>query len=211
MTTRLALTRRRVTVTSAAALALTPLTRCAWAQVLPAVNDKAADTLFQTLDTRIEAAMKRHHVPGVAVGVSWQGREHVRGFGVTNVDHPLPVDGDTLFRIGSTTKTFTATAMMCLVEQGKVALAAPVRTYLSDLALADETAARSVTVRQLLNHSAGWLGDDYGGPGRRCAGALRGRHEAAAAADATGASAGLQQRGNRGGGPDNRDSDRQAL
>jgi CubicO group peptidase (beta-lactamase class C family) len=54
---------------------------------------------------RIEAAMKRYHVPGVAVGVYWQGREHVRGFGVTNVDHPLPVDTDTLFRIGSTTKT----------------------------------------------------------------------------------------------------------
>jgi CubicO group peptidase (beta-lactamase class C family) len=90
----------------------------------------------------------------------------VRGFGVTNVDHPLPVDGDTLFRIGSTTKTFTATAIMRLVEQGKVDLAAATRRYLPDLALADEAAARSVTVRQLLNHSAGWLGDDYGGFGR---------------------------------------------
>ena len=66
--------------------------------------------------------MERYHVPGVAVGVCWQGREHLRGFGVTNVDHPLPVDADTLFRIGSTTKTFTATAMMRLVEQGKVDL-----------------------------------------------------------------------------------------
>ena len=51
--------------------------------------------------------MTRYHVPGVAVGIHWQGREHVRGFGVTNADHPLPVDADTLFRIGSTTKTFT--------------------------------------------------------------------------------------------------------
>ena len=78
----------------------------------------------------------------------------------------LPVDADTLFRIGSTTKTFTATAIMRLVEQGKVDLAAPARTYLPNLALADEAAARSVTVRQLLNHSAGWLGDDYGDFGR---------------------------------------------
>ena len=66
--------------------------------------------------------MKRYQVPGVAVGVWWQGREHLRGFGVTNVDHPLPVDADTLFRIGSTTKTFTATTMMRLVEQGLVDL-----------------------------------------------------------------------------------------
>ena len=130
------------------------------------MNDKTADALFRALDERIEAAMKRYHVPGVAVGVCWQGREHVRGFGVTNVDHPLPVDADTLFRIGSTTKTFTATAMMRLVEQGKVDLATPARKYLPDFQLADEAAAKSVTVRQLLNHSAGWLGDDYGDFGR---------------------------------------------
>jgi CubicO group peptidase (beta-lactamase class C family) len=151
---------------AASALALTPFTKDAWAQGAPAASDKTADALFRALDERIEAAMKRYHVPGVAVGVYWQGRDHVRGFGVTNVDHPLPVDGDTLFRIGSTTKTFTATAIMRLVEQGKVDLAAATRRYLPDLALADEAAARSVTVRQLLNHSAGWLGDDYGGFGR---------------------------------------------
>jgi CubicO group peptidase (beta-lactamase class C family) len=166
MSKRLALTGRGGTTPPPPALALTPFHRCAWAQVAPTVNDKAADTLFHALDERIEAAMQRYHVPGVAVGVYWRGREHVRGFGVTNVDHPLPVDGDTLFRIGSTTKTFTATAMMRLVERGKVDLAAPVRTYLPDLTLADETAARSVTVRELLNHSAGWLGDDYGEFGR---------------------------------------------
>ena len=51
---------------------------------------------------------------------------------------------------------------MRLAEQGKVDLAAPARRYLPDLKLADETAA-SVTVRQLLNHSAGWMGDDYMG------------------------------------------------
>jgi CubicO group peptidase (beta-lactamase class C family) len=151
---------------AAGALALTPRIRNVRAQAAPVASDKTADALFRALDERIEAAMKRYHVPGVAVGVYWQGREHLRGFGVTNIDHPLPVDGDTLFRIGSTTKTFTATAMMRLVEQGKVDLAPPARTYLPDLELADEAAARSVTVRQLLNHSAGWLGDDYGDFGR---------------------------------------------
>ena len=97
--------------------------RCRY-KVAPVASDQTADALFRELDERIEAAMVRYHVPGVAVGVFWQGREHLKGFGVTNVDHPLPVDAETLFRIGSTTKTFTATAMMRLVEQGKVDLAA---------------------------------------------------------------------------------------
>jgi pimeloyl-ACP methyl ester carboxylesterase len=61
------------------------------------------DALFRELDAKIEAAMARYQIPGVAVGVFYQGQEYVRGYGVTNVDYPQPVDGDTLFRIGSTT------------------------------------------------------------------------------------------------------------
>ena len=122
---------------------------------------KPADPLFRALDDKIEAAMARYHVPGVAVGVLHDGGEYVRGYGVTNVDYPLPVDGDTLFRIGSTTKTFTGTAVMRLVEAGKLDLNAPVRRYLPELKLADDSVAARVTVRQLLNHSAGWMGDDY--------------------------------------------------
>src|SRR5262249_9785929 len=73
------------------------------------------------------------------------------------------VDGDTVFRIGSTTKTFTGTVMMRLVELGKVALDAPVRRYLPDLRTSDPSVAARVTVRQLLNHTAGWLGDYFEG------------------------------------------------
>ncbi|MBK3623363.1 beta-lactamase family protein [Streptomyces sp. MBT49] len=123
--------------------------------------------LFSALDAKIETAMKAYAIPGAAVGVLWNGVEYVKGYGVTNVDHPVPVDGDTVFRVGSTTKTFTGTAVMRLVEQGKVELDAPVRRYLPDFTVADPFAAAHVTVRQLLDHSAGWLGDDYQdfGPG----------------------------------------------
>lgn len=110
--------------------------------------------------------MARYHIPGVALGVLHDGREYLRGYGVTNIDYPLPVDGDTLFRIGSTTKTFTGTAVMRLVEQGKLDLNAPVRTYLPELKLADASVAARVTVRQILNHSAGWMGDHYANFGR---------------------------------------------
>src|SRR5690242_5458997 len=62
---------------------------------------------------------------------------------------------DTLFLIGSVTKTFTATAVMRLVADGKVALDAPVRRYVPELVLADERAAGQITVLNLLNHTSG--------------------------------------------------------
>jgi CubicO group peptidase (beta-lactamase class C family) len=62
---------------------------------------------FDELDAKINAAMKAYAIPVVAVAVWAGGQEYVRGYGVTNVDHPVPIDGDTVFRIGSTTKTFT--------------------------------------------------------------------------------------------------------
>ena len=100
-------------------------------------------------------------VPGVAVGVLHDGEEDHAVHGVTSIDNPLPVDERTLFLCGSTTKTFTATAIMRLVEQGLVSLDAPVRTYLPDFRVDDEDAAASVTVLQLLNHTAGWDGDFF--------------------------------------------------
>jgi CubicO group peptidase (beta-lactamase class C family) len=125
-----------------------------------------ADALFRALDAKIEAAMAEHHIPGVAIGAYYQGQEYVRGYGITNVDYPQPVDGDTLFRMGSIAKTFTGTTVMRLVEQGLLNLDVPVRTYLPNLRLADESVAARVTLRQCLNHSPGWLGEYYPDFGR---------------------------------------------
>jgi CubicO group peptidase (beta-lactamase class C family) len=113
------------------------------------------------------AAMERLRVPGAAVGITHEGEEEVAGLGVTNVEHPLPVDQETLFQIGSITKTFTGTAVMRLVEAGTLDLDEPVRTYLPELRLADDDVARRVTTRHLLTHTAGWEGDYFDdlGPG----------------------------------------------
>ncbi|MFI6600196.1 serine hydrolase domain-containing protein [Nonomuraea sp. NPDC050536] len=99
------------------------------------------------------------HVPGAAVGVLFDGAEHVLTTGVTSVDAPAPVTGDTLFQIGSTTKTVTATAIMHLVERGRLDLDGRVRQYLPGFRLADEQAADRLTVRHLLTHTGGFLGD----------------------------------------------------
>lgn len=121
---------------------------------------------FDELDSKITAGMKAYGIPGAAVGVWAGGQQYVKGYGVTNIDHPVPVDADTVFRIGSTTKTFTGTAIMRLVDEGKVDLDAPVRRYLPEFAVADPAASATVTVRQLLNHTPGWMGDDVQDFGR---------------------------------------------
>jgi CubicO group peptidase (beta-lactamase class C family) len=121
---------------------------------------------FQQLLVFIQQAMQRWHVPGVAVGIYHQGRQWTAGLGVTCVDHPLPVTEETLFQIGSISKTVTGTTVMRLVEQGMLNLDAPVRTVLPELELADETAAASVTLRHLLTHTGGWAGDYFDDTGR---------------------------------------------
>lgn len=98
-------------------------------------------------------------VPGVAAGVYVGGQEIYAFHGVTSVDNPLPVDEATLFQFGSTGKTFTATAVLRLVDEGRVDLGAPVRTYVPELRLKDAKVAEAVTVLQLFNHTAGWDGD----------------------------------------------------
>ncbi|MEV0676484.1 serine hydrolase domain-containing protein [Actinosynnema sp. NPDC050436] len=98
-------------------------------------------------------------VPGAVVGVLHDGEESVAATGVSSVDAPLPVDGDTLFMVGSTTKTFTAAAVLALVEDGLLDLDAPVVEYLPDLVLADPAARSRVTSRHLLTHTGGFLGD----------------------------------------------------
>jgi CubicO group peptidase (beta-lactamase class C family) len=119
------------------------------------------DALFAKLSSVIQEEMTRQGVPGVAVGVWYDSQSYTAGFGVTNVDHPLPVDDETLAQIGSISKTMTATAVMRLVEKGLLDLDVPVRRYLPDLRLADEKVAAAVTLRHLLNHTGGWAGDYF--------------------------------------------------
>ncbi|HEU4740669.1 MAG TPA: serine hydrolase domain-containing protein [Meiothermus sp.] len=114
---------------------------------------------FGALTEQIRAGMERHGIPGVAVGLCVDGGEWAEGFGVTSLENPLPVTPDTLFQVGSISKTFTGTLVMRLVEAGKLELDVPVRRYLPDLELADESVAEAVTLRHLLTHTAGWAGD----------------------------------------------------
>ena len=113
-----------------------------------------------------ESEIARLQVPGAAIGVLHDGVIYAAGVGITNVEHPLPVTPETLFQIGSTSKTFTATALMSLVEAGRVDLDATVRTYLPWFALQSEVDAAKLTVRNLVTHHAGYVGDYFKDTGR---------------------------------------------
>ncbi len=116
-------------------------------------------TGFPELRSRVLEGMKAFQVPGLALGIIQDGQWFAEGFGVTSIANPLPVTTDTTFQIGSTSKTVTATVIMMLAEQGKLELDEKVKTYLPNLELQDSDVAARVTVRHLLNHTAGWAGD----------------------------------------------------
>lgn len=111
------------------------------------------------LQSLLDSEATSRCVPGAAVGVLLDGTEHVLTTGVASSDAPAPVTADTLFQIGSTTKTITATAIMHLVERGLLDLDGPVRRYLPGFRLSDERAAEELTIRHLLTHTGGFLGD----------------------------------------------------
>src|SRR4051794_37412306 len=112
----------------------------------------------QVLDVAREGR-GRYHVPGVAIGILTDGEEKTAGLGVTDVRAPLEVDGETLFQIGSISKTFTAALAALFAQRGQLDLEAPLRRYLPDFLVADPDVSEKVTPRILFSHTAGWLGD----------------------------------------------------
>jgi CubicO group peptidase (beta-lactamase class C family) len=104
---------------------------------------------------------ERARVPGVALGCLVGGETLVACDGITNADHPLPVDGGTLFQIASLTKPFTATALLRLASEGKLELEAPVRRLLPEFRLPRDEWTDRVRVVDLLTHRNGWAGDRF--------------------------------------------------
>jgi len=119
------------------------------------VSAKVTSANFDEVDSYISTRMKELGIPGAAL-VIVQGDQlvHLKGFGVAD-GSGRPVTPQTPFFTGSTGKSFTALAIMQLVEAGKVKLDAPVQTYLPWFRVADGKASEVITVRQLLNMASG--------------------------------------------------------
>jgi CubicO group peptidase (beta-lactamase class C family) len=103
-------------------------------------------------------------VPGLQIGLIDRDREWLRALGVADVRSGARTTDDTLFRIASITKTFTATSLVSLADAHRLDLDDPVRRYVPELTLSDEAAARRVTIRQLLLHTSGWVPGEQSGP-----------------------------------------------
>jgi CubicO group peptidase (beta-lactamase class C family) len=104
----------------------------------------------------VQAEMARQHIPGLALLVSRNGEPvRAQGFGFSNVELQVPVKPETLFQSGSVGKQFAATAIMMLVEDGKIGLDDSITKYFPEA----PSTWKPVTVRHLLSHTGGFT--DY--------------------------------------------------
>jgi CubicO group peptidase (beta-lactamase class C family) len=120
--------------------------------LLLSITCLAQDGVSTRIDDYIRAEMQTQQIPGVALAVVKDGKIMLaRGYGLANVEHQVPVKPETIFQSGSTGKQFTATAVMMLVEEGKLSLDDKITKYFPD---ASESWT-NITVRHMLTHTSG--------------------------------------------------------
>jgi CubicO group peptidase (beta-lactamase class C family) len=104
------------------------------------------------VDALVRNEMKEQHIPGLALGVYRDGKMvRAQGYGMANIEWDVPVQPDTVFQSGSVGKQFTATAVMMLVEEGKVGVDDPIQKYFPDA----PASWKDIKVRNLLTHTSG--------------------------------------------------------
>jgi CubicO group peptidase (beta-lactamase class C family) len=150
-------------VISAAALCASSLANHSFA-----LEGEAID--WTKLEQTAQEEMKATNTPGAAIGVVKDGQLiWSRGLGVASVETGQPVTHETLFRLGSTTKMFTAAALVMLAEEGKLKLDEPIGKCVAGL----DPQIAALTPHQLLTHTAGLTDESI----------MSGRHDDSALAD----------------------------
>src|SRR5437588_4161668 len=113
---------------------------------------RAQDAIATKVDDYLKAEMQRQHIPGLSLAVVKDGQIILaKGFGFANVEHQVPVKPETIFQSGSMGKQFTATAVMMLVEAGKLSLSDPITKYFSEA----PDSWKNITVRHRHTQVAG--------------------------------------------------------
>jgi CubicO group peptidase (beta-lactamase class C family) len=158
-----ALRRRCVQVFAVSAVSAASAAAIAVAMV--GVSDVFVESVFAQ-DTAVMAGIDRTmetyrldaHIPGLVWGIVQDGRLiHVKGAGVQDLDTKRPVDANTLFRIASMTKAFTALSILKLRDDGKLALDAPAETYVPEMRewkypTAEDSRSRSADAHRGVRH-----------------------------------------------------------
>ena len=145
--------------------------RMLWAALVAAVamtgpalaQTDAQRAAFAAIDPLFETFMQERHAPGLVYGVVVDGKlAYVRTLGIQDTRTNAPVTRDTVFRIASMSKNFTALAALKLRDEGKLAFDMPAETVIPELKglKYPTTDSPKITVRDLLSHSAGFVTDD---------------------------------------------------
>jgi len=116
-----------------------------------------------SLDTIIRNNLKRHRIPGAAVALVHEGRViFSRCYGYADTEKKVPITEDTYFMAGSLTKSFTALAVLKLIEQGKIDPNANIKNYIPDFSIRTLYEGEApITVNHLLTHTSGLMVDYY--------------------------------------------------
>jgi D-alanyl-D-alanine carboxypeptidase len=125
-------------------------------------GDAALAKALPGIRERIEEQFERSGLPGAAVGVVRdQALVWSEGFGLADVERGLPPDEHTIYRVGSITKTFTATAIVQLRDEGRLRLDDPLVLHIPEFAAAQNPFGpiEDVTLKRLLTHHSGLMGE----------------------------------------------------
>ena len=111
------------------------------------------------LQARLEAAIAKHNVPGASAALFRNGVLETAAAGVVNVTTGVTMTPETVMHIGSITKTLNTTLVLQLVDEGRIDLDRPLKSYLPEFRVADAEATERITVKMLLNHTNGINGE----------------------------------------------------
>jgi D-alanyl-D-alanine carboxypeptidase len=110
-------------------------------------------------DKYITQVLQKDSVPGASLIIVKKGKTVKAGsYGFANLEHQVPAKQETVYELASVSKPITATAMMMLVQEGKIVLDSPIALYLGSVVTEPY---QTITVRQLMNHTSGIVGDHY--------------------------------------------------
>ncbi len=128
-----------------------------FSQYLSLLQNEKVNSDIRILESWIRAQMDYKNIPGITVGIIYdQELIWAKGFGYSNLGNKIPATSQTLYRIASISKTFTATAIMQLRDEGKLRLDDPVKKFIPDFKIKNPFPdTREITVFHLITHTSG--------------------------------------------------------
>ena len=135
---------------------------CCFCMVTATAQQPVVDKRLADLDATFEKVLKDWKAAGFAVAVVHKDKViYSKGFGYRDVEKKLPVTPNTLFAIGSVTKSFTASLVGLLQKEGKVEYDKPAHQYLSQLSFFNDQMNNAVTLRHMMSHQTGLPRHDF--------------------------------------------------